>query len=492
MNEMDFRIEKDLLGKKRVPKDAYYGIHTVRSIENFKISRLRAQPELIRAIVFIKKACAKANLKLRLLDYKKAKAIINACDDIINGKIDFGEFPLDIFQSGSGTSLNMNVNEVIANRAIEILGGKRGDKTCIHPNDDVNKGQSTNNVIPSSIKIASYMLLIELIKSVNNLKEALRRKEKEFKDVIKSARTHLQDAVPITLGQEFGAYATAISKDIVRLRMTKESLISLGIGGNAVGTGLNTYSDFRRLIIKYLNSIVKLDFKVSKDGIETTQFLTDLAYLSSNLKLLAIDLNKICNDLRLLSSGPKTGLNEIILPAVEPGSSIMPGKINPSICEAVNMVCYQVMGNDLTITCASGAGQLDLNTHIPVIGYNLIESLQILNKGISRLTERCIKGIKANKKQCRYYAEHSLGLITALSPVVGYDKAADIVKEVLKTKKTIREVIIEKGYLTEEEVRKYLDLKSLTGPNLKNKIDKSPSLKNKENYNAEGRFKSKR
>lgn len=432
MNKL--RTEKDSLGSLKIPADAYFGIHTWRSHLNFPISPvsgLQWHPLLIAAIARLKKACALANMELKLLESKKGMAILKACDDVINEKIPSDQFPLDIYQSGSGTSTNMNVNEVIANRACELLKGKKGDRSLVHPNDDVNKGQSTNDVIPSAIRMSCLSKATDLESALKNIQQSLSKKASEFKNIKKAARTHLQDAVPITLGQEFQAYATAVSKHSDRLKAAKKYLKVLGIGGNAVGTGINTPKIFRSLIIRHLNAQKAGRFSVPKDGIESTQFLTDIAALSAVLKLLAIDLNKICNDLRLLSSGPNTGFNEITLPAVEPGSSIMPGKINPSVCEALNMVCHRVIGNDTTITLACASGNLDLNTHMPLIGNVILESLDILINGINILSDKCITGIKANKDRCQWYLENSAARFTELVPKLGYDKVARMVKESL-------------------------------------------------------------
>ncbi|MDO8480970.1 MAG: aspartate ammonia-lyase [Nanoarchaeota archaeon] len=458
------RTERDSFGELSVPDDAYYGAHTQRSLQNFQISSLKWQPELIHAIVLIKKSCAQANQELGMLEYKKAEAIAKACDEILGGKF-ADQFPLDIFQAGSGTSTNMNVNEVIANRATELLGGKKGER-LVHPNDDVNKGESTNNVIPSAIRVASALALEEAMRSLDRLKISLDTKSQEFKHVVKSARTHLQDAVPITLGQEFQAYATAIGKHRTRMKECQKFLKQLGIGGNAVGTGLNTKPAFRASIVGHLNKQIHGNFSVSPDGIESTQFLTDIAVLSSALKNAALDVNKIANDFRLMASGPQTGFNEITLPAVEPGSSIMPGKINPSVCEAVNMACYRVMGNDTTISLAAGAGQLDLNTHMPIVSYCIIESLGILSNASTTFAEKCIDGIKANEERCRWYVEHSAALATALNPHLGYDTVAALVKESLASGKNIRELVIEKGLLNKSQLDAILAPEKLTRQNL--------------------------
>jgi len=463
---MSFRVEKDSMGSLKVPKDAYYGIHTQRTKNNFNISRLKWHPELIKSITRLKFACVKANNELNLIDSKKTRAIEKACIDIINNKLQ-DQFILDIFQTGSGTGTNMNVNEVIANRANELLHGKKGDRSLVHPNDDVNKGQSTNNVIPSSIRVASMHLLPNLLLQLSKLRYEFLKKGKQFSEILKSGRTHLQDAVPITLGQEFHAYGTAIGKNIERLKETKKFLKVLGVGGNAVGTGINTHPNFRKLIIKHIRTLTGVDFDFTKDGIESTQFLTDIAALSSILKLIAIDMNKIANDLRLLSSGPRTGFNEINLPIIEPGSSIMPGKINPSICEAVNMVCYQVMGNDTTIAMSCSDGILEINTKMPLIAHNIMESMEIMTNATKIFAEKCVKGITANKEQCKYYVEHSAALATALNPYLGYDKVALLVKESLKTGKTIKSLVLEKKLMEKKKLNMILDPKNLTQPNLK-------------------------
>jgi len=438
----------------------------MRSLHNFEISNLRLGAAQIKALAQIKQACAEANMEMGILTKKKGRAIVRACKEIADGAL-HDAICLDIFQAGSGTSSNMNINEVIGNRAAEILGGKKGDRSLIHPNDDVNKGQSTNNVFPSSIRVAALDLLSDLQTSLKKLITSLEKKGRRFKRIPKSGRTHLQDAVPVTLGQAFQAHASALRKDVERFQDTMKFVRKLGLGGNAVGTGLNTYPEFRKLIMKHLSKIVGRKFEVAVDGIETTQYLTDMAHLSATARMLAIDLNKTCNDLRLLSSGPNTGLKEFNLPAVEPGSSIMPGKINPSICESVNMVCMQVFGNDQAVSIAASAGQLELNTHMPVVGHNLLESLHILAGACANLAGKCIDGITANKEKCKWYVENSASIATALNPYIGYDKAAAVVKESLKTGKPIPEIILEKGYLTKEGLKEVLDPIAMTQPNLK-------------------------
>ncbi len=463
---MKYRNERDSMGPLKVPANAYYGVHSMRSIQNFQISGLRLPPEQIAALANIKMACARANMELKILTKKRGDAIVKACREIISGEM-HDQFVVDIFQAGSGTSSNMNTNEIIANRGAELLGGKRGDRELLHPNDHVNMGQSTNNVFPSSIRVASLALLHALILETKKLHQALRRKAKEFDKVLKSGRTHLQDAVPVRMGQVFNAFARAVEKDITRLGAKTMHISELGVGGNAVGTGINTHPKFRSLIIKYLNKETRLKFSVASDGIEATHATNDLADLSGAVQTLANDVLRVCNDLRLMSSGPNTGLNELNLPPVEPGSSIMPGKINPTICEAVGMVCLKVFGNHATVTQAAQSGQLELNITMPVSGYALIESLKILASGIGTLTEKCVSGITVNKERCEWYAFQSPSLATFLNPVIGYDRAAAVVKKAVLHKKTIREIVIEEGLLTEKQLAKIFDPKKLTSPNMK-------------------------
>jgi len=457
------RIEKDLLGVKTVPDDALYGIHTARSLDNFNVAGERVPLEIIYGMVKLKWACAKANRRLGLLSEKKATAMVQACRRILGGNLD-SHFSVDVFQAGSGTSSNMNVNEVVANVACEWLGGRRGERTRVHPNDDVNKGESTNNVFPSAIKIASVDLSEILLKNLGLLIRQLRNKGTAFTKVIKSGRTHLQDAVPVTLGQEFNAYARALEKDVARVGQAAEKLLELGVGGNAIGTGINTKKMFRPFIVRELNAITGKRYKVAMDGIEITQFMTDLAEMSAALKLLALDLLKICNDLRLLSSGPNTGLGEIVLPPVEPGSSIMPGKINPSICEAMGMACLQVVGFDHAVSMACGAGQLELNTNMPLIGYNLVKSFRILERGCTMLASKCVAGIRANRETCAAHFERSAGLATVLNPKLGYDRVAELVKESLRARKTIRRLVLDQNIMSEKELNRILARS--TGPNL--------------------------
>ncbi len=455
------RTEQDSLGKLDVPNDAFYGIHTVRSIANFSSAGEPLPIELIYGMVQLKQACAAANAELGLLDTKVAAAIAGACGDVLSGKFD-AQFPIDIFQAGSGTSSNMNVNEVLANLAGKELGGSLGDRT-VHPNDDVNKGQSTNNVFPSAIRVAIVELCGELFQTLETLIQTLGKKAEEFSKVWKTGRTHLQDAVPMTLGQEFGAWTQALRKAEKRLEFACINLMELGVGGNAIGTGVNTPEVFPQKIIDALNQATGKAYRPADNGIEITQFLSDLGAFSSTLKALALDLNKIVNDLRLLSSGPNTGLGEINLPAVEPGSSIMPGKINPSICEAANMACLQVIGNDAAVSAGCTAGQLELNTHMPLVGSNTIKSIKILTHVCLALDEKCIYGITCNDEICKSYFGRSAGLPTILNPAFGYEKVAELVKESLSTGKTLAELVREKDLMPEKEFEKLLARSN--GPN---------------------------
>ena len=457
------RIEKDSLGEKEVPEDVWYGIHTTRSLENFMAAGERLPLSIIHAIVRLKDACATANERLSLLDADRANAIRTACAKILTGDYD-DQFPVDIFQAGSGTSSQMNVNEVIANLAAVELGGKPGDRELVHPNDHVNKGQSTNNVFPSAIRLASVLLNGALDDALCSLKSAFNEKQKRFAAIPKSGRTHLQDAVPITLGQEFGGYARALQKARARLSTATDNLLEIGIGGNAVGTGINTKPAFRETIVEALTRTTGLSFRAATDGIEITQFMTDMGQMSSALKLLALDLLKITNDLRLLASGPNTGLAEIRLPAVEPGSSIMPGKLNPSILEAANMACVQVVGIDAAVSMACGLGQLELNTHMPVIGANLVKAFAILTRTCRMVETRCIRGIEAIESTCRQNFERSAGLATILNPVLGYDRVAALVKEGLASGKTLKALVMEKSLMDEDALARLLD--KAFGPNL--------------------------
>ncbi len=457
------RTETDSMGEKQVPANAWYGIHTSRSMENFKVAGETTPLEIVYAIVQLKAACATANEALGLLDQPRSEAIRKACATLLTGRYD-DQFPIDIFQAGSGTSTQMNVNEVIANLAAVALGGKCGDRETVHPNDHVNKGQSTNNVFPSAIRLASVQLSQRLDAALDQLLMTFGKKAGQFAKVAKSGRTHLQDAVPITLGQEFGAYAHALKKAKSRIAAAGENLLEIGVGGNAVGTGINTKPAFRSHIVKALSDATRLSFKVAQNGIEITQFMTDMGQMSAALRLLALDLLKITNDLRLLASGPHTGIGEIRLPAVEPGSSIMPGKVNPSICEAVNMACIQVVGYDAAVAMACGLGQLELNTHMPLIGANLVKSLNLLIRACTMLDEKCVQGIEADEARCRRNFENSAGLATILNPALGYDRVAALVKEGFASGKNLKTLVVEKNLMDEAQLERLLA--GAFGPNL--------------------------
>jgi fumarate hydratase class II len=459
---MKYRIERDSLGEMKVPEEAYWGAQTQRAVENFQISGLRLQKPFIRAQAIIKRACAQANAELSELDEKIAQAIIQATDEILSGKL-LDQFVVDVYQAGAGTSQNMNANEVIANRAIELLKGKRGDYKLVHPNDHVNRGQSTNDTIPTAIHISAFEEITHrLLPALAALQGALKVKAKEFDGILKSGRTHLQDAVPMRLGQEFGAYARMIELGQKRMAEGAEGLRELALGGNAVGTGINTPSGYRELCVKYINEISQLNFRVAEDAFEAIQSQDAVVHASGALRTLATSLIKTADDLRLLASGPKTGLNEIQLPALQPGSSIMPGKVNPIMAEMLNMVCFQVLGNDMTVLRAGQAGQLELNVMMPVIAYNLLHAIGILSNAVRAFTDHCVVGITANEEVCRAYAESTPQVATALSPFIGYERAAELVKEALRSNRPIREVIREKGLLSEKELEEALDLRHLT------------------------------
>jgi len=468
------RTEKDSLGAMEVPDEAYYGAHTARSLQNFNVAGATMPLAIIHGLVRLKWACALANRALGLLPADKADAIVAACRRVLaDGLAD--QFPLDVFQAGSGTSSNMNVNEVLASLANEALGRPRGDRQGVHPNDDVNRGQSTNDLFPSAIKLACVAGLAPALAALGDLIHALQQKGAEFADVLKSGRTHLQDAVPVTLGQECDAWAHALQKDARRLRAAGERLYELAAGGNAVGTGVNTPPAFRAALARELRELTGEPWRAADHGVEATQFMTDFADFSAALRLTAMDIHKICNDLRLLASGPHTGFNEVTLPAVEAGSSIMPGKINPSICEAANMACLQIMGLDHAVGLACGAGQLELNTHMPLIGHNLVTMLQLLGRTCRMLADKCVAGLTANRAVCRRHLEASLGLPTILNPRLGYDRVAELVKEARAAGRPLRELVLEKRLLTEAEFETLL--RSATGPNLQQPVEKPGSAK---------------
>ncbi len=463
---MKTRAEKDSLGVRQIPDSVYYGIQTDRAVENFPISGLRAHPRFIDAFLYVKRAAALANLKAGELPKPLADALMRACDEILEGALR-DQFPVDVFQMGAGTAFNMNVNEVLANRANEILGSAKGSYSPVHPNDHANMGQSTNDVYPTACRIALLFILKEYLHGpLEALEKALFAKAKEFDRILKSARTHLQDAVPIRLGQEFSAYGEAIKKSSAALLEAEKSLYELGIGGSAVGTGLNTAHGYREAVIKELSRLTGLALLPANDMREAMQSQRPLAQVSATLRNLCLEITRIVNDLRLLASGPTTGLAEINLPAMAPGSSIMPGKVNPSILEMMNMSAFHMIGSDTTVALAVQAGQLELNVMMPVMAFNLNFSTMVLGNSIKILCEKCISGITANEERCRYYAETSIGLATALNATLGYAKAAEVTKEALASKKTIIQIIREKKILSEDQIKKGMDPVKMTEPGI--------------------------
>jgi aspartate ammonia-lyase len=463
------RKETDALGEMLVPEEAYYGIQTVRAVDNFPISGLTAHASLVDSIVFIKKAAAITNHELGSLEEKKKNAIVKACDQILSGGLR-DQFIVDVFQMGAGTSFHMNCNEVIANRGEEILGGQKGKYHLIHPNDHVNMGQSTNDVFPTSMRLAALFLLRDyLFYPINELEKSFYTKAVEFDGVLKSGRTHLQDATPIRLGQEFKAYGKALEKSKLFIENSSQSLHELGLGGSSVGTGLNTYPGYGKQIVQKLSQLTGLSLVQADDLREAMQSMRPFAEISSALRNLALEMTRISNDLRLLSSGPRTGFAEIKLPVVAPGSSIMPGKANPSMLEMMNMVCYQVIGCDTTISNAVQAGQLEVNVMMPVISFNLNFMIVILGNALKQVKERCLDGIRAAPERCRIYAESSIGIATALSPYIGYRKAAEVAKEAVDQDKTLIEVIEEHKLLTKDQIRKILDPTKMTEPGIPGK-----------------------
>ena len=460
---MKTRMEKDSLGEKPVPAEAYYGIQTVRAIENYPISGYRAHPTLIRAMGMIKKAAALANQELGLLDAKRARAILAAAEDVIAGKLT-NEFVVDVYQAGAGVSFHMNTNEVVANRAIEILGGKRGDYSVVHPNDHVNFGQSTNDVIPTAMRLAAILLIEDLIKPLERLEKAFAKKGKEFDHILKSGRTHLQDATPVRLGQEFAAYGMAMRRAREELRHAQDVLRELGLGGTAVGTGVNTHPKYQSLVVKYLSEVSGQKLTPTPDMRWAMQSNLPMGVASGALRALALELIRISNDLRLLSSGPNTGFNEIKLPALQPGSSIMPGKINPVMPELVAMVCFQAVGADLATAMAVQGGQLELNVMMPTMAWNVTHAAEILKNTVQVFAEKCVEGITANEERCRYYAGVTVSLAAALNPYVGYAKAAEVAKESVRTGKTIPEIAKEWKLLDEEQLKQILDPYRMTEP----------------------------
>jgi aspartate ammonia-lyase len=465
---MPFRIERDPLGELDVPADAYYGIQTARALANFRISDLRAPADLVVATVLVKRAAAEANQALGRLDARVAGAIIQAADEIRAGALR-DQFVVDVYQAGAGTSHNMNTNEVIANRAAEILGGARGEYTLVHPNDHVNMGQSTNDVFPTATRLALLMGMRRLVDAARGLASALQEKADAFAHVLKVGRTHLQDAVPMTLGQEFSGYAACIERGADDVEQAAEQLKELNLGATAVGTGLNAGEDYTRLAVSNLSRALAVDLVPAANRFRVTQSMGDVLAYSGAMRRLAVELGKVASDLRLLSSGPRAGIAEIILPAVQPGSSIMPGKVNPSIPEMVNQVCFQVIGCDTTICAAAEAGQLELNVMMPVIVWNALHASTILANAMEALETLCVDGIEADQARCRELLDRSTAVATALSPYIGYAKTAEIAKEAVGTGKSIRELVLERKLLDARQLDSILSVEAMMTPGIPGK-----------------------
>lgn len=477
MSDNVYRIEKDFLGEKEISNNEYYGIQTLRAKENFPITGQHIDSHLIKALAIVKKSAAKANMKVGQLDQEIGEAIIAASDEIINGQF-HDQFIVDPIQGGAGTSSNMNANEVIANRALEILGHEKGNYTLISPNTHVNMAQSTNDVFPTANRIAMLTMIKKLKQEMELLHKSFLKKAEEFYPLLKMARTHLQDAVPIRLGQEFEAYASVLNRDLERLNDASKYLLDVNMGGTAVGTGLNANPAYIEKVVDYLSEFSNIPFKTAENLIDATQNTDAYTGLSATLKICMINLSKIANDLRLMSSGPKVGLGEISLPGRQAGSSIMPGKVNPVMGEVLNQVAFQVMGNDQTICLASEAGQFELNVMEPVLVYNLIDSIKIMTNVFKVFREDCLDGIEANVKQLEQNMNISLGIITAINPHIGYEKATEIAREAFETGKPIREICLSKGVLTSEELDQILDPHEMTKPGISAEelLDKKPVL----------------
>lgn len=457
------RMETDSLGERRVPQAAYYGIQTLRALENFPISGYRAHPLLIRAVGMVKKAAAHANGELGLLDRRRVSAIARAAVEVIAGRFD-DQFVVDVYQAGAGVSFHMNANEVIANRAIELLGGKRGQYEKCHPNDHVNSGQSTNDVFPTAMRLAAILLFNDLLAALAGLEQAFARKGREFDGILKSGRTHLMDAVPVRLGQEFAAYATAMRRCADVLRHAQDQLREVGLGGTAVGTGVNTHPRYQRLVVRTLSRVSGEKLTSTDDLRYAMQSNLAMAVASATLRNLALELIRITNDLRLLASGPNTGLAEISLPALQPGSSIMPGKVNPVLCELAAMVGFQVVGNDQAVALAVQAGQLELNVMMPAMAWNVLHSAEILKNTLRQLAQHCVDGITANEERCRHYANATISLAAALNPYIGYAAAAEIAKESVASGRTITAIALERRLLDARALREILNPRRMTEP----------------------------
>ncbi|MBA3260455.1 MAG: aspartate ammonia-lyase [Gemmatimonadales bacterium] len=455
------RIERDPLGEKPVPASALYGIQTLRAAENFPISGLRPLPAFVDAVVWIKRSAALTHKGTGRLDAPLADAIVRAADEVLGGQ-HRDQFIVDVYQAGAGTSHNMNANEVLANRANELLGSERGSYAPVHPNDHVNMAQSTNDVIPTALRLATLATLPVLLSAMDRLAESLLERGRAFDGIIKSGRTHLQDATPIRLGQEFAAYGHTVQRHREKLVQAAEWLREMGIGGTAVGTGINAEPEYPGLMVKHLQQVSGLELREGRDRIQLMQSMGDIATLSGAFRAYVLDLNKIANDIRLLASGPRTGLAEILLPAVQPGSSIMPGKVNPSIAEMVNQVCFQALGLDTTVALAAEAGQLELNVMMPVITHNIVFGITIVGNATRVFAERCVDGIEADERQCAYWLERSPALVTALAPKLGYAEAAKLAKEAIATGLTVKQLLEKKALIPPGELEQMLDLRAMT------------------------------
>ncbi len=462
---METRSERDSLGSMDVPAEAYYGIFTERAKRNFRISGIKAERNFIKALALIKKAAAAANTELGLLDERAGKSIVAAAEEVAEGKWD-GQFPLDVFQAGAGTPFNMNCNEVIANITIEKLGGRKGDYSVVHPNNHVNMAQSSNDVIPTTIRISTLFSLQPLMLVIGKLAAEFRKKAEEYKSVVKTGRTHLEDAVPIMFGQVFNSYAKALDDCARRIKAAEDSLLQLGIGGTAVGTGINTHPRFKQLVVAKLSEYTNFKFSVAADSVLTTWSASAFLEASNSLRLLATEVVKICNDLMLLNSGPKTAIAEIVLPEVEPGSSIMPGKVNPSIPECAIMACYQVLGNDYAVAEAAKSGQMELNVMTPLMAFDLLWSTKLMTNMLGMLDEFCVRGLAVDIGRSQQLLEKGLSLVTALNPYIGYEAAAEIVKIALRDNKPLPQVILENKILEESDLNKILDAGAMTEPGL--------------------------
>ena len=467
---MGTRKEHDFIGELEISDDVYYGVQTFRAVENFHMSgrKLKDYPFFVKAFAQVKKAAALANKEVGVLDADKADALVKACDRLIVGEF-IDQFVVDMIQGGAGTSTNMNVNEVLTNVALESMGHKKGEYQYLHPNDHTNLGQSTNDTYPSSIKVATHAKLGDLLKAMEELKAELDIKAKEWKDVIKMGRTELEDAVPTTLGNTFNAFATYIKTDIERLKYARSVMETLNLGATAIGTGINCHPDYKVVVEKRLKEITGVDFKPAEDLIAATQDTADFVFVSGALKTAAVRLNKIANDMRLMNSGPRCGLGEIKLPKMQPGSSIMPGKVNPVICEVVQEACYEVIGNDVTIMLCSERGEFELNAVEPGIAYALFNSIIILENAMKTLAQKAVKHLTANPEACKNAVLNSIGIVTAFNPILGYEKSASMAKEALETGKAVGDICLERGYLPKEEIDRILDPKNMLNPQMKRK-----------------------